>query len=84
MSHAYDIKTAVNLAKFFQAVCQVAWELGGDSLDLLGDKALELGLVQETRYDPVTHGEDCYAEPGDRWYEITPEVLELLKEPPCA
>lgn len=43
-----------------------------DGCDLDGvtvqEKALELGLLTKTSYDPEKHGENEYAEPGGDWY----------------
>lgn len=43
-------------------------------------KAAELGLLVRTAYDPEVHGEDDCAEPGEDWFVMAPELLELLKE----
>jgi hypothetical protein len=45
----------------------------GDDLDGadVQNKAIELGLIVETKYDPQIHGRNGkseYAEPGDQWF----------------
>lgn len=34
------------------------------------DKALELGLIRETKFDPAKHGEHSDFEKGDSYYEF--------------
>lgn len=53
-----------------------------DGCDLDGydvqSKALQLGLLVRTEYDPEKHGESEYgAEPGDDWYVLAPEITAL-------
>lgn len=50
---------------------------GGNDLDAadVQEKALELGLIVETKYDPEIHGRNEnseYAEPGDQWFVFAP------------
>jgi hypothetical protein len=37
------------------------------------DKAVECGLLVETKYDPALHGECEYCEPGDTWFVFSDE-----------
>lgn len=43
------------------------------------DKAIELGLLDQTTYDPAIHGEtDCGCEAGDDYYVLTADVNAAL------
>jgi len=49
-----------------------------DSIDML-KKAMELGIVEKTKYDPTIHGESDGADPGDDWYVPVFDVVSLMK-----
>ncbi len=38
------------------------------------EKALELGLIEATIYDPERHGPSDCAEPGDEWFTFAPSL----------
>lgn len=46
------------------------------------DKAVELGLIVETKYDPAIHGENGDFEAGDSWYVPSETLLAMLPAPP--
>lgn len=75
-THADD--TAANLALFLSWAMKEG-PFDGCHLDGAStqDKAEELGLIVKTTYDPARHGENLYAEAGDDWFEISPEVKAL-------
>lgn len=53
------------------------WEgggLGGDDIQEIG---VETGLLTETTYDPVIHGENSDFEPGDRYFIYNDELASL-------
>jgi hypothetical protein len=53
------------------------YDIGGDRIQ---DKALELGLLTETTYNPAIHGESEFdAEEGDQWFVFSDELNEILK-----
>lgn len=71
----------MNLAEFARwAVTNGTWEGcdldGGD----IQDKALECGIIVETKYDPEKHGEHPYAAPelGDTWYVFSDDLNAAL------
>jgi hypothetical protein len=43
-------------------------------------KAVECGLLTETTYDPETHGESDYCEPGDPWYVFSDAFRARLRD----
>lgn len=45
------------------------------------DKALALGLIEETKYDPSTHAHNESCEPGDRWFVPSAKLLSALTRP---
>lgn len=45
------------------------------------EKALELGLLTKTNYDPEKHGEDEYAEPGSDWYVFSNLLTQTVPSP---
>ena len=53
-------------------------DLDGGSVQ---QKAIECGLIVETKYDPDIHGESnipCVS-PGDRWYVFSDELTAMLE-----
>lgn len=58
-----------------------SWQ--GDDIDggAAQDKAVELGLIVETTYDPAIHGESVYCSPGDSWYVPSEKLLAMLPAP---
>jgi hypothetical protein len=47
-------------------------------------KAIELGVIVATKYDPEIHGESElseYVEPGDIWYVVNPALEALSRQP---
>lgn len=45
-------------------------------------KALALGLIRETKYDPDLHGEsEIEIEPGDPYFVLSDDVLAVLPTP---
>jgi hypothetical protein len=46
------------------------------------DKAIELGLIVETTYDPAIHGDGGHCEPGDAWYAPSEKLIAMLAAPP--
>jgi len=45
------------------------------------EKALELGLLTKTNYDPEKHGEDEYAKPGSDWYVFSNLLTQTNPSP---
>lgn len=71
----------MNIAEFARwAVESGCWEGcaidGGD----IQDKALELGIIVETKYDPDKHGRQYLAEidDGDTWYVFSDDFFAAL------
>jgi hypothetical protein len=48
------------------------------------DKAVELGLITATTYDPAKHGESDCADPGDQWFVPSESLLAALSVKPGA
>ncbi|MEH2508725.1 hypothetical protein V1291_000079 [Nitrobacteraceae bacterium AZCC 1564] len=69
-------------AKFIVWVMQEGPWSGGD-LDggSVQDKAESLGLLSKVKYDPELHGESDFSEPGDDWFVLRPEIVQLSKAP---
>lgn len=66
-------------AKFVMwALLEGSWQ----GLDIDGgeaqDKAVELGLIEQTAYDPEKHGESAFCEPGDAWFVPSTALLSLI------
>ena len=70
----------MNLAEFIAwAIREGSWQGcnldGGD----VQDKAVEMGILVETKYNPRIHGEnDCDAEPGCPWFVFSPAFKTAL------
>lgn len=64
------------------AMLSGSWQ--GDDIDggAAQDKAVELGLIVETKFDPIIHGESGHCEPGDTWYVPSEKLLAMLPAPP--
>ena len=77
-----QLAKAKSMAQFVRwAMQEGAWDgcdLDGGSIQ---EKALELGLIVQTTYDPEKHGDADYCpEPGDEWYELAPEIQSALAD----
>lgn len=42
------------------------------------DKAVALGLIVQTLYDPEKHGHDAHCEPGETWFVPSETLLAAL------
>lgn len=74
------LKAIPSLAKFAEwAIREGAWN--GNSLDggEVQDKATELGLLIETKYDPTIHGPHDEAEPGCSWFVFSPAMKNAIQ-----
>jgi hypothetical protein len=71
---------ALNLAEFAKwAIRSGPWD--GSDLDGgdIQDKAVECGILVETKYDPEKHGpSETDQEPGDPWYVFSDEFKSAL------
>ena len=71
----------MNLAEFAKwAVengCLEGCDLGGGEIQ---DKAIECGIIVQTKYDPERHGQQFYAEvdPGDPWFVFSDDFYAAL------
>lgn len=61
------------------AVMNGPWE--GCSLDggEVQEKAVELGIIVKTKYDPEKHGAGADADPGDDWYVFSPAFKKVQR-----
>lgn len=69
------------LLDFFRyCIEEGSWNGGHFDGGALQDKAVALGLLAATKYDPAVHGEAGpeYAEPGDDWYVFS-DTLNALE-----
>lgn len=63
------------------ALMEGSWQGGDIDGGAAQDKAIELGLIVKTTYDPAKHGEaDC--DPGDAWYVASETLRAALKDNP--
>ena len=54
------------------------WDIGGHDGGDVQDKAVELGLLEKTAYDPAIHGPNEHdAERGDPWYVFAGPLREV-------
>ena len=67
----------MNMFKFIAEVLEAAFE--GNSIDGGDAQALGVkhGILVQTTYDPEKHGGSEYCEPGDVYYEFSPEFKSL-------
>lgn len=67
------------MAQFFQwAMQEGPFDGCGIEGDALQDKAVSLGLLVETKYDPVKHGPSEWVTEDDRWYVFADDVKSFL------
>ncbi len=68
------------LALFFREAADCSFDgndFDGDSIQHVG---VRLGLLIETVFDPKKHNANGVdIEAGDKWYQIAPDVLALMK-----
>lgn len=74
--------TEERLKEFFRWAMNYAWGGDIDGADVQ-DRALKLGLIERTEYDPAKHGPlpeefEGLVDPGDEWFVLSPDVQ--LKE----
>ena len=75
------IEYTQSAAKFVMwALLEGSWQ----GLDINGgeaqDKAVELGLIVPTLYDPKKHGESANCRPGDHWFVPSEALLSALSQ----
>lgn len=64
----------INAALVFTrwAISEGPWQGGNLEGGEIQQKAVELGLITKTEFDPTIHGESDVAEPGDPWFVFSP------------
>lgn len=74
--------TALAAAKFVMwALMEGSWQGADIDGGAAQDKAVELGLIVETKYDPAKHGDSDCCDPDDQWFIPSDALLTLLKGP---
>ena len=69
------LTTEAAAKEFVKWAMTIAWEGGDADGSDLQEKAIELGLVVKTVYDPIVHGTNHDdVSPGDEWYELAPGI----------
>ena len=72
----------MNLAEFAKwAIENSSFE--GCDLDggYVQEKAVELGILTRTKFDPDVHGEPvCDVEPGDEWFVFSDEFKTAIRQ----
>ena len=67
------------MAKFIMwCLLEGSWQGADIDGEAAQDKAEALGLIVATTYDPAKHGSSDSANPGDRWFVPSPELLAAL------
>lgn len=69
----------MNLAGFARDMMRIAFDGCDADGALIQEIGVDFGLLVETKYDPVIHGENSVgAEPGDIWYVFSDEFRSVL------
>ena len=69
----------MNLAGFARDMMRIAFDGCDADGALIQEIGVDFGLLVETKYDPVIHGESSVgAEPGDIWYVFSDEFKAAL------